>query len=324
MQLLSNGLLALLLASVPATSLAADSYCPDSDPSRRVVLLSVLDSQGNPVTALSAADLRAEFRGQAVKLHSVAPARAARVVLLLDTSVRMTQTPSKWRLTLAAASDLHSRLPPDIPLALVTFDDVVRSTVGFDHGRDAVAQSLAAFRSPSWAPNRGTYGNPLPEAIQAGLMLLGPARPGDVIYVITDGKQFGGDVDKGMPEVERTLIAYGVRLFAIEFEGIGAIFFAGGRLLQIVERTGGGTLVFKPSGARDPHGYDEKMAAELSARAAAFAAQMQGYHRLEIELSRPVDKLQDWKLEVVDDRGRRRKDLTLIYPRKLAPCPGRP
>jgi hypothetical protein len=324
MRLLSRGFPALLLlTSLPVTLPAGDSYCPNADPGSRVVIVSALDPD-NSTVPLTAADLRGESRGRPVNIHSIRLERAARVVILLDISARIVNKPTKWRLLLAAASDLVSRLSPDTAAGLVTFDDVVRSTAGIGQGRDALVRNLAALNSPSWSPNPGTYGNPLPEAIRAGLRLLDPAQPGDAIYVITDGWQFGGDIDKGMPEAERTLVASGVRLFATEFEGSGATFLVGGRLMQIVERTGGSRLVFKPSGERDPYSYNEKMAADLSARAATFAAQVQEFYRLEIELPQPVEKLQDWKLEVVDERGRRRKDLTVTYPRRLAPCPPTP
>ena len=53
-----------------------------------------------------------------------------------------------------------------------------------------------------------------------------------------------------------------------------------------------------------------------------FYRQMGEFYRVEVELPREVDKAREWELEVVDAAGKKRKDVRVVYPRKLAPCGG--
>jgi len=51
-----------------------------------------------------------------------------------------------------------------------------------------------------------------------------------------------------------------------------------------------------------------------------LSQQMSEYYRLEIRLPLVVDKPRDWKLEVVDASGKVRRDVEVLYPRRLMPC----
>jgi hypothetical protein len=48
------------------------------------------------------------------------------------------------------------------------------------------------------------------------------------------------------------------------------------------------------------------------------------YYRLEVELPAETEKPRDWKLDMVDAQGKRRKDVGVVYPQKLGPCGGGP
>ena len=67
-----------------------------------------------------------------------------------------------------------------------------------------------------------------------------------------------------------------------------------------------------------PRSDDELQA--LGAVTRRVYEQMAEFYRVEMELPVAVDKARDWKLEVVDAKGKRRKDVEVVYPRKLVPC----
>ena len=48
------------------------------------------------------------------------------------------------------------------------------------------------------------------------------------------------------------------------------------------------------------------------------------FYQLEVELPTPVHKKTGWKIEVVDERGRKQKTVDTIYPRELLPCEAQP
>ncbi len=51
-----------------------------------------------------------------------------------------------------------------------------------------------------------------------------------------------------------------------------------------------------------------------------FYRQMGEFYRVEVELPREVDKAREWELEVVGADGKKRKDVRVVYPRRLAKC----
>lgn len=63
---------------------------------------------------------------------------------------------------------------------------------------------------------------------------------------------------------------------------------------------------------------DERGAVAVAAR--RMYARMGEFYRMEVELPVKVDKERQWGLEVVDEQGKKERDLTVIYPQKLWPC----
>jgi len=141
--------------------------------------------------------------------------------------------------------------------------------------------------------------------------------PGDAIYAITDG---GDNVSRASwGEVRRALMASGTRLFALiledhyfppadDEERIGRVYTS-----DAVQDTGGWKLAFTFSpGAQVPEGLPQ------------LQDQIAYFYQLEVALPSPPEKEERWSIDVVDDHGQKRKELTLYYPRKLAPCGGTP
>ncbi len=46
---------------------------------------------------------------------------------------------------------------------------------------------------------------------------------------------------------------------------------------------------------------------------------MENVYRLEVDIPSAIDKSRNWKLEVVDERGKKMKGVTVHYPRYLVP-----
>jgi hypothetical protein len=90
-------------------------------------------------------------------------------------------------------------------------------------------------------------------------------------------------------------------------------------LSDLGDATGGvvGLADWTITGAYD---LTAKGKANLSATLQEIYDQMKNFYELEIELPAAVDKPRRWKLDVVDDKGRKRKDVTVIYPQELVPC----
>ena len=319
--------LVLLLGSVALDARA--QVCSAEAQLRRTLPVNVLDEQGNLVRGLTAADFRASFRGHPVKIlsveHNMTPGR---VVVLLDAERRMQATASKWNLALVAVGDIASRLPKQVPMALVVFDGYEHETLGFTDGREAIQRKVVQLASPPPWQYRGVPQAPLMQAVEAGLRLLDAGTAGDVIYVVTDGRQMGFEEDPRMGLVERTLLGSAVRLFATRFgvsEGLAV--FASGRLEELVKTTGGNTVLFESTGGTvdaDEYRYGAEESAAVAARASRLYEQMLESYRAGVGLPQAADKARGWKLEVVDSRGKRRKDVEVTYPRKLVPCTAAP
>lgn len=317
---LGAGLAAAVLLGGSLAEVAAEA-----SPSclQRVVVVSVVDKEGNPVSGLTAEDFRGEFRGQPVKIVAVEPeSDAPRIVLLLDVSDSMREA-KQMGLARMAAVDLITSVPGGQRMALLLVSGDVSKEVGFGENR-----ALLLARLPRVEEELSGYppGTALLDAILEALAVLGTSQAGDVIYVISDG---GDNASKaGLRKVERALLESGVRLFGFllperVFVGrspVPELRYEGYVVRELAEQSGGAVLTVEPEGLSHSIRLDEKDVEKLTVEASRMYRRMLRYYRVEVELAREVDKPRGWKLEVVDKRGKRRKDLKVIYPRKLVPC----
>ena len=150
---------------------------------QRVVVVNVVDEEGNPVKGLTAADFRGKFRGKPVKIVSVEPASdAPRIVVLLDVSDSMTEG-NRLELARTAAADLISDVPKGQRIALLLFSEEVTQKVGFGENRGFLLARVARADHEASGKKRRTA---LLDAILEALAVLGTPQSGDAIYVITD------------------------------------------------------------------------------------------------------------------------------------------
>ncbi len=314
-----------LLAGVCAR--AEPSTCGSN---HRVVPVNVLDKEGNQVWGLTAADFRAEFRGQPVQMVSVEKdTKPRRVIILLDASGSMMTLPAKWTLARLVAADLATHAPTQFEVSLMAFASQVFLKVTPGEGRKAIAERMVDFPSDEYkkTPKSGRTG--LFEAIEEAAEEL--MRPGDVLYVITDGQDNASHISHR--KLEQDLLAMGARVFGFVFAWRGLRLATNqpvqgpSEAYQLFESSGGNQVSFphdRPAVDRREANFvynlDPGQRSELAAVVRKLYPQMAEFYGVEVGLPLGVDKARGWKLEVVDAQGKRRKDLTVLYPRKLVPC----
>jgi len=306
------------------------------------VVANVLTEAGQPVADVPASSFRGTFRGKPVRvLSATQDPGPRRIVVMLDASGSMGQPPGKWQLAHGAAREIVLTSPAEYQIAFLIFADKVDRVVGFPEGRKAATDGLAALEpGRGWIPKGKTA---LFDAILEGLELLGSARPGDVIYVITDGED---SASRAKPDkVERALLATRVRLFALGLldpRARGLPQGAGGPAPGVVpdrpdplgssrfptrdelirssplhdfaEDTGG--ALFTVEG----YSFEGKRQAELNLSLRRLYSQMTQFYRLEVALTEPIDKPGRWKLKLVDDNGKEVKLWHPAYQSIFLPC----
>lgn len=300
---------------------AASSALPAQDDpcTTRTVLVTVIDRQGNSVTGLTAANFRGKFRGKPVEILSAVPhPRPPRIVLVVDASGSMAGTSGNWAVTTDLAADIFRNAPAYTHFALITFAGAIHERVGFTSETSVLARKLAALPK---APRGGRTS--LYDALTLALVELSPPARGDTIYAITDG---GDNSSEKRPAQLKTSFANaGVRFFAFmpladfdrtvrtpkEAEGPST-------MLSLAKASGGNVFMYSYSSARFTAFEEERTLMRTAAR--RFAREIWQCQQLEIRIPRHVDKPRDWKLEVVDNSGKRNRKLIVLYPRKLLPC----
>jgi hypothetical protein len=65
--------------------------------------------------------------------------------------------------------------------------------------------------------------------------------------------------------------------------------------------------------------YDEQAKSQIRLSAQKFSLQIASFYTLKFQIPENPTKPQRWELEVVDENGHKRKDVTLAYPRELFP-----
>ena len=309
--------LALLLASVALDARA--QVCTPDAPLRRTLAVNVLDKQGNLVRGLTAADFRGEFRGHPVKILSLTRTTGSRrIVILLDVSGSMTGSQRKMKLGLTAAEDAAVYSSAETRLGLLIFAEKVVDKVDFSEGRSTVAAKLAAIKAGKEPPYDVKGGTALIDTLVEATRMLGTGKSGDAVYVITDG---GDSASRTRyRDMEGGLLVAGVRFYAfalydpIAQRSMPEYLWGPNWLLDSARNTGGAFV-----GVGDIPRSDDELQA-LGAVTRRVYEQMAEFYGVEAELAQAVDKPRDWKLEVVNADGKRRKDVEVVYPRKLVPC----
>ncbi len=322
-----SALLALLILSRPLLIAQSTPDCLE-----RTIPVGLKIQPGRGVE-LNKLHFRATSQGQALEvLSAAADAAPRRAVLLVDTSGSMGPGPTGVRkpaiqLAFELGEEAVRKLPPTVSLALILFGEL-EDKLDFAASRDALARKLDPAQPALVGLAHGR--TRLYDALQDASRLMSPPRIGDVIYVISDG---GDNLSKTRRQaVRRALQAAGTRVFVVLLDQLpNTIDEETGRadLRRLAEETGGFTLyvagftlprIAMVTNDRTDFTLDPKQRAHLTEATAAMYDTMVAPNLLRLRLPRKLDRFENWKLEMVDNADRAEKNVTLFYPRELAPC----
>jgi len=283
---------ALLIVPVPAVR--------GQESERRIILVNVLDQDGNQVSGLNAMNFRGEYQGQPVAVVSAAPDSAPRrIVVAMDTSAsQMSRSDGEAGFT--AAESLVKALTPRHRVAVFSLGNGLRMHSNLTNDPTALQKALGEARTRIGGPT----------ALYDGVLLLSGGfsgrKPGDAICVFTDGEDTVDSRDR--KAVVTAVARTGVRVFVVrtpperpsarehpQFQ------IATDWTESIAEATGGAA-----SWLGDSHGL--RTSSSMMAEA----------YRLELAFPRRVDEAREWRLEVVGPDGKALPNVRLVYPHLVA------
>jgi hypothetical protein len=309
----------LVLSCTPVRA-QSNSECP-----QRTVTVGALEMPGLPIKGLETANFKGTYQGQPLNISSARLVQelASRIVILLDTSGSM-HTQNKWRIALSAASELVSAASPRTQISLFTFSNKVERRWELTSEHSSMDEWLRAPSTQGISALKGKTA--LFTAVMEALQELDPAQTGDAIYVITDGGENASAESKS--RVDFALRASGTRLFTFLLNNGPTLRQdqEAGRLdlHDLTLRSGGfGTSVgpYPLTDATDKaYIYDENVAARIRAWTQVLKAEIGTFYTVRINTPLQASKSEKWTLEVVDARGRKRKEVIVTYPQPLMRC----
>lgn len=300
-----RGILACASAFVLAVC-ANPAVCGQQAPcTRREIPVSVVSHAGQPVSGLTPAAISAKVGGKPVQISSVSPPNSPpAVLLLLDTSGSMRDFPGGPKAEADFAESLVSQLPATTPVELAIFGrdflpvmapTVDRSSlhVAFEHIRD------------EWARVSPPYGaTALNEALLECLSPRFNLKPGDVIFVVTDGMDNASS--SKMARARAAFLLAGIRVFsAISSESHGMKRVHDPEFVHdIVESSGGESIDIPIS----PTEWKAALAPSVSAMTDCWL--------LTVDLPANMTGPQKFQLQITD----KTIHAGLRYPRQAFPC----
>jgi hypothetical protein len=299
----------------------------------RTVAVNVLTRGGLVGEGLNAANFRGKYRGKTVEIASATRHEgASRILILLDTSGSMVREGTKWQAGIAMVRNLTREAPAGTSFALLTFAARVEERVEFGLPPWALHEVIEKLAARDWEHYKGPpRRTALFDSIVAALDLLRPPRPGDAIFLVTDGGENASHSRED--QVIRALLESGARLFVFltltsrERRGSFAEVEAPEKVLHLAQATGGACVPY-PFSEWDGPAILNEVEAEMRANdpkaiptmAGVLIREMSEFYSLQIKLPQPVDKVRNWKLEAVSPGSKKNPYVGAIYPHMLAPC----
>jgi len=303
----------------------------------RTILVNVVTEQAQQVQELSAANFTGSIHGKPVQVKSASyDTGPRRIVIAVDVSGSMFSGPENQSgpgllLGLLIARNLVAAAPPDQPFALLSFGEAVESKVDFTAGRTAVLSAIERLEGVSLKDMKG-HRTALWDAVAASFALMTPSRPGDAVYVITDG---GDNKSKTRPSELKEM-----------FESARSRFFGVCLMQQLATRgrtpeeaegpqdlsslagaTGGSVVFLEPDAGdfnrllrADFRNVNAETLSKFKLGSEGLLSYINGFYRVDVRLPESLDKPTTWKIEVLDQSGRRDKHLQAIYPRQFLRC----
>jgi len=330
-------LVSLLLSSV---AVATAQSCPP-----RYVIVNVLDAQGMPISDLTAMNFKASSQGKSLRIPSASfrTDPGVRTVVLLK--AKGYGEAGAGRVATAAAAEFISSAAPQAPVSMFAFSSAIEHSFNSSGGRQPMQDWLNSPETAGLTSHKG--GSDLHQTLLTILNAMKPAHPGDAIYVITNDldRLMGLAQETGGPPITSDIAAElqssGVRLFALKLEVLRrrrwAVILPGDNMMAVprppmgsealadlVRSSGGLGLEWYPSSKSvsfaASYDFDSITQAAIRKSARAFQAAISNFYILTVDPPEGSSALGDWKLEIVDPQGRKRKDVVLAYPGKIGAC----
>lgn len=332
----------LFLSLASGQEVAPQSPQPCLHKTLAVNVINLKSSQTVP--NLTAESFRAQLAGKPLRISSAVLDRSPRrVLVMLDTSGSMLESPAKWEAARKLALATADSAPPPNSLALITFARGVEQMISFSEGREAVLRALGGLPAKEKQFGKGFRRTALFDALKEGLGLFSPPAFGDTIILITDGEDNASRTSE--KQVLHALARRGVRIIALVLPdqaqlgyvdnpiygslllpnaatppGVIPIPFHGppgedpSRLLGVVEQSGGRAFLV------DVGRVQASPSEVLPDVTRGLARLTDEVYRLEIEVAEPVSKPKGWNLQIVDEKGDKLKDATIVFPTKIMTC----
>jgi hypothetical protein len=275
---------------------------------KRTLVVNVRDRTGKLVDGLNSTSFWASLQGQQVRISSATVRNGPRrIVMLLDASGSVNKENHKWDTARLIAGNFLLKAPAELHPALVVFSDHIVDTIDFSCPPSEIVLRLTGLKE-------GRGRTALLDALMYSAKLLRPFMPGDAVYLISDGGENSSQTR--LREVKREFLAAGIRVFAFRLAD-GKYFrevASEPMLLEDLTSTTGGAIVdFDGS----PSAKDRDLFRRVLARG---YDEMAHFYQVEIELPSSLKRERRLGLEVVDEQGKKRKDVQVFYPQELPPC----
>jgi hypothetical protein len=324
----------LLLASVVMRSSLWAQSLPCS---QQTVPVSVSDPVGRVALGLSTSNFRVQVHGhRSAIINAKMDSSPRRIVLLLDASGSMIESKNSiWRPALMIARSLVQSLPPEDSLAFLAFASQRERSVDFTQQSKAVLQQLNDLQPGTTVIPKDMRDTALWDSVLEALRLLDPPRVGDSIYLISDGDDNHSKAHAR--DVQTALLVGKVRLFVLLPPGLNLAMLSRTYLSKsreainplrdlqdLADATGGALFPLYEPWINEVTGIAVPLTAtELQVSINQVNVLTHQFYRAEIELSQPLDKSENLRLEVEGQPHKGKLPLLLRYPRKLMPCSAR-
>lgn len=295
----------LLLAGISCASFSSSWALEGGNCQMRDVVVNVRDEGENFVAGLGPASFEVAFDHEPMRVVSDRIVHSnARVILLLDLSGSQSHRLSVAKL---ASEHLVANMSGSLRLAMVTFSDRVLETLDFNSSPREILEHISKIRE-------ATGHTSLYDSLTYAAGLFGSREAGDAIYAVTDGDD--NRSTSGMRPVERLLASKGIRLFWLDFHDryLPPRMSETGQddLKYLVDSGGGLTVTVENPESLKGQGFDKIISGIYGA--------MRNFYVLSLETPGGADDRRPWKVEVVDEGGKRPKGLRVFYPKHLPSC----
>jgi hypothetical protein len=305
------------------------SLCAQESPcTKRIIPVGILDSHGDVPRDLSVNTFTAELDRKPLEVTAATLfSGPKRVAILVDTSRSMRNEvyySGKAKLAYWVVADAVKRLPANVSIAMLGFNEQVDRKLDFSISREQLTSELAEREKSPDSLVRGKTA--LWDGIEYVLNQIPNATPGDTIYAITDGEDNRSQIKTA--QLENRLQRAGVRLqlFLLrDFLWTGDPFPGSDDTMMIARASGGAVIELHPrihgtgtSGTTENFALSPERQQILSDELTLLYRQIASPYLLDMQLPAVLKRSRSWTLNVADQQ--RRKSIHLFYPRQIVPC----